>query len=129
MNSQNVTKWIATLVVYILLLIFFIYFYLVDQMNDYFMDRTTVSSRLESVDILEPPTIVTCVRPRYKPSVSSQYGLKTGGPNSLIKRSSQFNTIDPKGNFRLEKRRKFLQNSPAGNRIRDPSLLRALCRF
>ena len=46
-------------------------------MSDFFKKRTTVTSRLEKVKALEPPTMTFCLEPPLKPSAFSPYKLKT----------------------------------------------------
>ena len=45
-------------------------------MGDFFKKRTTVSSRLEEVESLEPPTITICMDPPFKTSVFAPYKLR-----------------------------------------------------
>ena len=65
-------------VVYLLLLALFSYFYLVEQMSDYFKGRTTLTSRAEEVESLEVPTATICMSaPSIKRSVALQLGLNS----------------------------------------------------
>ena len=71
---QN-TKWIKVClraVVYLILLVLFFYFYMVEQMSDFFKGRTTLTSRTEKVKDLEPPTTTVCMSPSMKRSVAKQ---------------------------------------------------------
>ena len=80
-------KWIkvgSRVVVYLLLLALFSYFYMVDQLSDFFKGRTTLTSRTEEVDELEPPTTTICMSPPMKKSVAKQlkfYNAWTSVPN------------------------------------------------
>ena len=49
---------------------------MIDQMSDYIKGRTTVSSRFEEVDSLEPPTVTVCMFPPYQPTKMTLYGLE-----------------------------------------------------
>ena len=71
-------KWIKVglrVVVYLLLLALFSYFYMVEQMSDFFKGRTTLTSRKEEVDELEAPTTTICMSPSMKKSVTKQLGF------------------------------------------------------
>ena len=68
-------KLLVTILLYLLLLILFCLFYLVDQMEDFIQGRTTITSRLEKVKSLEPPTLTLCFDPPFKTSVARKFGL------------------------------------------------------
>ena len=71
-------KWIKVgvrVVLYLALFTFFSYFYMVEQMSDFFKGRTTLTSRTEVVKTLEPPTATICFRPALKRSVAKQFNL------------------------------------------------------
>ena len=46
-------------------------------MSDFLKKRTTVTSRIEKVKALEPPTMTFCLEPPFKPSAFLPYKLKT----------------------------------------------------
>ena len=48
---------------------------MIDQMADYIKGRTTVTSRFEEVEYLEPPTITLCMHPLFKPTKMAASGL------------------------------------------------------
>ena len=48
---------------------------MIDQMSDFIKGRTTVTSRIEKVESLEPPTVTICLNPPYKPSKLISFGL------------------------------------------------------
>ena len=65
-------------VVYLLLFALFSYFYLVEQMSDFFKGRTTLTSRTEEVEALEAPTAIICMSaPSIKRSVAIQLKLNS----------------------------------------------------
>ena len=71
-------KWIkiiARILLYLILFAFFCYFYMIDQMSDFIKGRTTVTSRIEKVESLEPPTVTICMNPPYKSSKLKFFGL------------------------------------------------------
>ena len=68
-----VWKTIFQTIVYFILMVLFVYFYMKDQMTDYFMDRTTVTSRIEEASDLQFPTITICMHPAQKPSVAKEF--------------------------------------------------------
>ena len=83
MQKGKLIKVGLRVVVYLLLLALFSYFYMVEQMSDFFKGRTTLTSRTEEVDKLEPPTTTICMSPTMKKSVAEQlkfYGW-SGLPN------------------------------------------------
>ena len=44
-------------------------------MTDFFKGRTTITSRIERPNTLEPPTMTICFDPPFKTSVARQFGL------------------------------------------------------
>ena len=75
MNSTKVLEWLAKITVYAILVILFFYFYLIDLMCDYVKGRTTITSRTESVEFLEPPTFTICLDPPLKSTVATSYNF------------------------------------------------------
>ena len=73
MFTVKVIKILATLCLYLALFAFFCYFYLIEQMTDYFKRNMIVTSRIEEVDVLEPPTFTICIDPPFKTSVAAKY--------------------------------------------------------
>ena len=49
---------------------------MIDQMSDFIKGRTTVTSRIEEVESLEPPTVTICMNPPYKSSKLALFGLE-----------------------------------------------------
>ena len=105
--KMSQTKWLKILVktvIYLLLLTFFCYFYLIGQMNDFFKKRTTVTSRLEKVKALEPPTMTFCLEPPFKSSAFLPYKLTKAAdilyhdfPNETL--GQRFDTVSYKIGF------------------------------
>ena len=60
---------------YSCLMIVFVSFYLQDQMSDFIMKRTTMSTRFETPKQIEFPTITICMQEGMKQSVKEKYGL------------------------------------------------------
>ena len=75
LTTKNLLKTLTEGFIYVLLFVSFIYFYMRDQMSDYFAGRTTITSRFAEADVLEFPTITICLRPGSKPSVGKDYGF------------------------------------------------------
>ena len=72
------TKWLVIrtifrVTLYFILLVFFVYFYMKDQMSDYIINRSTVASRIEEANGLQFPTITLCMHPAQKPSVAKEF--------------------------------------------------------
>merc|ERR1711953_1195137 len=74
MFTIKVIKFLVTLSLYLALFAFFCHFYLIEQMTDYFKRNKIVSSRIEEVKVLEPPTFTICIDPPFKTSVAEKYG-------------------------------------------------------
>ena len=53
LTAKNLLKTLTEGFIYVLLFVSFIYFYMRDQMSDYFAGRTTITSRFAEADILE----------------------------------------------------------------------------
>ena len=79
MLSIEWIKILARIILYILLFVFFCSFYMIDQMKNYIKGRTTVTSRFEEVEYLEPPTITLCMHPLFKPTKMAASGLTDQG--------------------------------------------------
>ena len=79
MLSIEWIKILARVILYILLFVFFCSFYMIDQMKNYIKGRTTVTSRFEEVEYLEPPTITLCMHPLFKPTKMAASGLTDQG--------------------------------------------------
>ena len=62
-------------ILYIILLTFFIYFYLTDEILNYTKGGTTLSSRTEEVEFLKAPYMMLCFHPSFKPSMLQKHGL------------------------------------------------------
>ena len=78
MAKLTLIKVGVRVVVYLSLLALFSYFYLVEQMSDYFKGRTTLTSRTEEVEALEAPTAIICMSaPSIKKSVALQLNLNS----------------------------------------------------
>ena len=75
-------KWIkilARILLYVTLFAFFCSFYMIDQMRDFVKGRTTLTSRIEEVESLEPPTVTVCMYPPYKPSKLASFSVTEPG--------------------------------------------------
>ena len=77
-RTRNVLKKnrkIIEFILYLLLLILYINFYLIDGILNYLQGGTTLSSRTEKVEYLEAPYITLCFHPAFKPSMLQKHGL------------------------------------------------------
>ena len=68
-------KLLVDIVIYLLLLVFFWIFFMHGQLRDFIRARTTITSRMERTDSLEPPTLTLCFDPPFKTSVARKFGL------------------------------------------------------
>ena len=75
MIPQKWVQIIARILLFVILFSFLCNFYLVDHLSDYFKHRTTVTSRYETKDNLEPPLITICMEPVFKTSVARMFGF------------------------------------------------------
>ena len=48
---------------------------MIDQMSDFVKGRTTLTSRIEEVEDLEPPTVMVCLNPPFKPTKLALFGM------------------------------------------------------
>ena len=48
---------------------------MIDQLSDFIKGRTMVTSRIEDVESLEPPTVTVCFYPPYKSSKLIELGI------------------------------------------------------
>ena len=76
MQPTKLIEIVVGIFLYLVLLFLFAYFYMIDQLNDFFKGRTTVTFRLEEAKTIEPPTITICVDPPLKKSVAAQFDFK-----------------------------------------------------
>ena len=68
-------KLICKVFLYLLLLIIYINFYLIDEILNYAKGSKTVSSQTIEVDFLQSPYITLCFTPIFKPSIVQNYGF------------------------------------------------------
>ena len=62
-------------ILYLILLIIYINFYLIGEVQNYMKESTALSSRTEKVEFLEAPHMTLCFQPSFKPSTLQKYGL------------------------------------------------------
>ena len=90
-------KWIiifAKVILYVTLFTFFTYFYMVNQMSDFFKRRTTEARQTDVPTIvLEPPTITICLKPTLKTSVAKEYGVATNDEGDFLFKNIPFEEI------------------------------------
>ena len=70
-----ILKILSRIVIYACLAAFFFAFYLQDQMSDFLLRRTTVTSRIEQVSELDPPTLTICMDPPFKVSFAKKFNF------------------------------------------------------
>ena len=76
MQPTKLIEIVVGTFLYLVLLFLFSYFYMIDQLNDFFKGRSTVTFRFEEAKTIEPPTITICVDPPIKKSVAVQFDFK-----------------------------------------------------
>ena len=74
-DTTTLFKTFCKLILFLILAFLFVMFYMKDQMTDYLMNRTTISTRFEEVKRLEYPTLTICISYGQKPSNARQLGL------------------------------------------------------
>ena len=74
-EATTAYKTLCKLILFLILTVLFVMFYMKDQMTDYLMKRTTISTRFEEVKRLEFPTLTICISYGQKPSIARQLGL------------------------------------------------------
>ena len=79
MNKFMILKILSRIVIYGCLAAFFFAFYLQDQMSDFLLRRTTVTSRIEQVSELDPPTLTICMDPPFKVSFAKKFNFSNAG--------------------------------------------------
>ena len=77
MEKSRLLSLVLRLISHLSLFIFFVKFYLIEEMGDYIADRVTTTSRFAEVLESEFPTITICMDPPQKESVAKMYGLKS----------------------------------------------------
>ena len=68
-------KFFITGILYLILLVLYIIFYLIGEIQTYIKGNTALSSRTERVEFLEAPYMTLCFQPPFKPSMLQKYGL------------------------------------------------------
>ena len=74
-DTTTLFKTLCKLILFLILAVLFVMFYMKDQMTDYLMNRTTISTRFEEVKRLEYPTLTICISYGQKPSIARHLGL------------------------------------------------------
>ena len=77
-------------ILYLILLILYIKFYLIDEVLNFMQGGTTLSSRTEKVEILEAPYLTLCFQPSFKPSMLQKHGL----PNDTGSFKQLYNALE-----------------------------------
>ena len=84
-RTRNVLKKYRKLIIqcilYLILLVVFVNFYLIDEIVNYAKGSTTLSSRTENVEYLEAPYMTLCLQPPFKPSMLLKHGLPQNTKN------------------------------------------------
>ena len=62
-------------ILYLILLVIYINFYLIGEVQNYMKGSTALSSRTEKVEFLEAPHMTLCFQPSFKPSTLQKHGL------------------------------------------------------
>ena len=62
-------------ILYLILLVLYINFYLIGEIQNYIKGSTALSSRTEKVEFLEAPYMTLCFQRSFKPSMLQKYGL------------------------------------------------------
>ena len=75
MKRKYVLKILIGSIIYFALLGVYIYFFLMDQVSNYMIGRSTVANQIQFVEKIEYPTITLCMNPATKLSVSQKYGF------------------------------------------------------
>ena len=75
MKRKYVLKILIGSIIYFALLGVYIYFFLMDQVSNYLIGRSTVANQIQFVQKIEYPTITLCMNPATKLSVSQKYGF------------------------------------------------------
>ena len=68
-------KFFIQCVLYLILLIVFVNFYLIDEIVNYTKGGITLSSRTEHVEYLAAPYMTLCLQPPFKPAMLLKHGL------------------------------------------------------
>ena len=79
LGFKSQRKIILKSILYFILLIIFITFYLIDEIQTYAKRSKTLTSQTIEVEILEAPQVMLCFEPHFKPSMLQKYNL----PKSL----------------------------------------------
>ena len=74
-EKRILCKILFRITLFSLLMVLFVAFYMQDEMSDYLLHRTTISTRFEEKDTTEFPTITVCMRNGVKASVAKKFGL------------------------------------------------------
>ena len=74
MKTKNIKILIGS-ILYFALLGVYISFFLLDQVSNYLIGRSTVANQIQIVEKLEYPTLTLCMNPATKLSVSKSYGF------------------------------------------------------
>ena len=75
LNVLKKNRKLIKFILYLILLILYINFYLIEGILNYMQGGTTLSSRTEMVEYLEAPYMTLCFYPTFKPSMLQKHGL------------------------------------------------------
>ena len=74
-KKKLICKTIFKVTLFILLLVLFVNYYMWDEMSDYLLKRTTLSTRFEDTEASDFPTITLCMSSGLKRSVARKFGV------------------------------------------------------
>ena len=76
-DLKLIVKVSIQVLIYTLLMIFFTWFFMIDQMGSFLSKRSTITSRMETANSMEFPTIIFCLDPATKLSIAKKYGFES----------------------------------------------------
>ena len=94
MKRKYVLKILIGSIIYFALLGVYIYFFLMDQVSNYMIGRSTVANQIQFVEKIEYPTITLCMNPATKLSVSQKYGFTNMYDKFKQKESNETNMFE-----------------------------------
>ena len=73
MELLEVVRTLSKIVIYVTLLVLYLWFYMLDETQEYIKAKTSFATKFEETISYEVPSLVLCPQPEFKPSMVAKY--------------------------------------------------------
>ena len=73
MDSVEIVRTLSKVIIYVTLFVLYLWFYMLDQTQEYVKAKTSFATKFEDTVSYEVPSLVLCPQPEFKPSMVTKY--------------------------------------------------------